>query len=224
MSITAVDATTESLVQASTDANNTLGKMEFLEMLIAQLQNQDPLNPADSTEFTAQLAQFSSLEQMANMNTTLERMETALGGNTNTQAVSYIGKVVLAEGNSLRVGSEGADSAMVSLDADASELYVNIYDGAGNLVRRLNAGEVKAGDQAIAWDGRNSAGDAVDPGLYTYEIQAVDADGSSLDAQTYVSGTVYSVGYEDAEAYLNLNGREVPVTDVVQVMDAAAEE
>lgn len=224
MSITAVESTTESLAQASTGAGNTLGKMEFLEMLIAQLQNQDPLNPADSTEFTAQLAQFSSLEQMANMNTTLERMETALGGNTNTQAVSYIGKAVLAEGNSLRVGADGADSAMVSLDADASELYVNIYDGVGNLARRLNVGALAAGDHAIAWDGRTSAGGAADAGLYTYEIQAVDADGESLDAQTYVSGTVYSVGYEDDAAYLNLNGRKVPLADVIQVMDAAAEE
>jgi flagellar basal-body rod modification protein FlgD len=223
MSITAIDTTDTATAGAAANANETLGQTQFLELLVAQLQNQDPLNPADSTEFTAQLAQFSSLEQMTNMNSTLQRVEATLGGNTNTQAVGYIGKDILAEGNSLRIDARGADPVRIHLSEDASVVYVNIYEKTGSLVRRIEAGAAEAGDHTVAWNGLGNSGGKLAGGTYYFEIQAAGADGREIGTQTYVQGTVSAVTYENNKAYLDVNGRQIALTDVLEVKSAATE-
>lgn len=217
MTISAVQSVTATETQAVSSDNSTMGKTEFLELLIAQLQNQDPLNPADSSEFTAQLAQFSSLEQMTNMNHTLTSIGESLGANNNFQAVTYIGKQVVAEGSGLLVESDRIDPILVSLDTDASNLNVNIYDDSGAFVRRIEAGSVEAGSHSLAWDGKNSLGNTVSEGWYAYEIQAEDSDGGAIDAQGFVSGTVSKVAYEGSVAYLNVGGQKVSLADVIEV-------
>ena len=217
MTITAVESVTTAEIQSAATAGDTMGQTQFLELLVAQLQNQDPLNPADSTEFTSQLAQFSSLEQMTNMNTSLTQIGKSLGTNNNFQAVGYIGKEIVAEGNTLWVDSESIDPILVTLDTDATSLYVNIYDDSGDLVRQINAGSVAAGNHNLSWDGNNSAGNPVDDGWYSYEIQAEDSDGDGVEAQSYVSGTVSSVAYERSAAYLNVGGQQVALADVIEV-------
>jgi flagellar basal-body rod modification protein FlgD len=217
MSISAVESATTTETLSLTDSNESMGQTEFLELLIAQLQNQDPLNPADSTEFTSQLAQFSSLEQMTNMNSALDSIRDTLGGNTNTQVVSYIGKTVVATGSAVEVGSDGVDPILVSLDSDAESLYVNIYNGSGNFVRQIEAGSAEAGNHSITWDGTDSSGSSVSQGWYSFEIQAVDSSGDDIDAETYVSGKVLSVAYEDGSAYLNVDGRRIALADVIEV-------
>ncbi|MBI9085895.1 MAG: hypothetical protein JEZ11_20010 [Desulfobacterales bacterium] len=223
MTISAVQSAISPEAQNVASDNSAMGKTEFLALLIAQLQNQDPLNPADSTEFTSQLAQFSSLEQMTNMNDALTGIGESLGVNNNFQAVTYIGKEVVAEGKSLLVDADGIDPILVSLDTDASTLNVNIYDHSGAFVRRIEAGSVEAGSHSLGWDGKNSLGNTVNEGWYSYEIQAEDSDGKAIDAQGFVSGTVSSVAYEGSVAYLNIGGRQVSMADVIEVTTVAGE-
>ena len=211
-----LNSTFDSYTAGSTSTSDSYQDL-FLTLLTTELENQDPLDPADSTEFTSQLAQFSSLEQLTNMNSTLEEVVDSLASTVDTQAVNYIGKEVVASGSTIEVDSDGIDPILISLDGDAATLYVNIYDSSGDFVTQLEAGSVEAGNFAITWDGTDKSGNTVSQGDYTYEVQAVDSDGESVEASSYISGTVTAVSYEEDGTYLSVNGSLVSLADVIEV-------
>lgn len=199
----------------------SLGKDEFLRMLIAQLENQDPLDPMEDKEFISQMAQFSSLEQMQNMNANLEEN---LNWNyllsqtiNNTMSTSLIGKDVKASGNQFYL-DEGSDAALnFKLDAFAAEATISVYDGAGELVDTIKVHNLGAGDQTVRWDGLAQAGDRAPMGEYTFEVSAKTVDGKDIYATPYIFGKVDGVQYVDAQAYLVVNGAQVPLSDVIEV-------
>jgi len=114
-----------------------LGKEDFLKLLVEQLKNQDPLNPMESTEFTAQLAQFSSLEQLTNMNESLEYSQLYQSSINNAQAVGFIGKTVKATGDSINVKDGISNQIQFDLARDAETVNIHIYDSSDNLVNIL---------------------------------------------------------------------------------------
>ena len=124
--ITPTDSNALSAETQSSAPIKILGKDDFLNLLVTQLQHQDPLNPADSTEFTAQLAQFSSLEQLNNINDNLENMEQFQASVTNSQAVSYIGREITARGNSVQLESGQPAECQFELEADAALAVISI--------------------------------------------------------------------------------------------------
>ena len=146
MSVSSVDnilanissTSSSSKTSAGTAAGGTLGKDSFMQLLVTQLQYQDPLNPMDNTEFTAQLAQFSQLEAMENMNETMEAMAVLQSSLNNIQALSFIGKTVNATGNTIEYGGSAVDLGY-SLDDDATTVRVSIYNEDGTKVRTLSA-------------------------------------------------------------------------------------
>lgn len=180
-------------------------------MLIAQLKNQDPLNPLDGTAFTAQLAQFSSLEQLQNINTQLgsfTRQQQSLSGS---QAVSLIGKEVLARGNTVQAaGSPVALS--YQLAGDAAEGMVRIYNAAGEFVDALSFRNQKQGLNTLTWSPPSSLS-----GVCTYEVIATDRAGRAVGADTLVQGEVTGVNYRDGAVTLSVGGREIAYGDVVSV-------
>ena len=148
----------------TSSASNVLGKDDFLKMMIAQLQHQDPLNPMDGTAFTAQLAQFSSLEQLQNINTQLTsftQQQQALG---NTQAVNFIGKKVLAQGNTFSANGN-AVTLGYNLAADAVSGQVQISDASGQVVDTLSFKNQKQGLNSLTWNNPSSA-----TGTYTFAV------------------------------------------------------
>jgi len=209
-------------------ADQTLGKDEFLTLLVAQLQNQDPMEPMDDTEYIAQLAQFSSLEQMQNMNDNLEEnlnwnyllMQTI----NNTMSTSLLGKEIKASGNQFYLGSESDGTLQFKLAAYAATTTINIYDGSGNLVDTLQVQGLGAGNQTVNWDGILQAGDRAPTGEYTFEITAETSDGTSVTVTPYIFGIVEGVEYEDAQAYLIVDGAQIPLSDVVEVGEATSDE
>jgi len=120
MSIIGLEPVTVDSSTFQTSEDNTLGKDDFLNLLITQLQNQDPLSPMDSTEFSAQLAQFSSLEQLSNVNENLETLLLYQGSLNNSQAVSFIGKTITASGDSVLITDGIPDNIHFELAGDAS--------------------------------------------------------------------------------------------------------
>ena len=127
MTITSVsDVYSQASTTTSTNAT-VMGKDDFLSLLVAQLQNQDPLNPSDSTEFTAQLAQFSSLEQLQNINDTLAGFEVYQSTLNNIQSSGFIGKTVTASGDTLSVTNGMTDPISVELDRNCQTAYIQIY-------------------------------------------------------------------------------------------------
>jgi flagellar basal-body rod modification protein FlgD len=204
------------------EASKTLGKEAFLTLLITQLQHQDPLNPADSTEFTAQLAQFSSLEQLSNVNENLNALKLYQASINNAQAVAFIGKQIVYTGNRLEVKAGQPSACEFELSAAARRAAVSIYDATGNFVADIQLTALDAGKQSVAWDGRDRNGNPVADGDYTFEVQAEGADGEKLTVTTFSKGTVGGVTFEDGVTYLMVGRSKVAIGDVTQISQAPA--
>jgi flagellar basal-body rod modification protein FlgD len=217
-SITSVDSSSA----AQTYGNSALGKDEFLNLLVTQLKYQNPLEPMDDTEFVAQLAQFSSLEQLSNINTSLEssaQLDYVLSQTiANTMATTLIGKEVIAEGNSIMHTFEESDTLSYKLGGDAADVEIKIYNDAGTLVRTVNLEDVESGMNTYSWDGKDDAGNNLAAGDYTYEISATNSDGAAVTAETRITGMVDSVRYEDGQGYLIINGQKIPFSDIIEVI------
>lgn len=205
----------------SSAAVKILGKDDFLNMLIAQLQHQDPLNPADSTEFTAQLAQFSSLEQLSNIHDSLENMEQFQASLTHSQAVSYIGKEITAAGSGLHLGDGQTAACHFELEAHAAMTAVSIYDVTGGFVNSFETGPLGPGRQSAIWDGTDFNGNRMPAGPYSFEIQAVDTTSESVTVRPLMSAMVTGVSFKDKTAYLMTELQSVALDDVVDVLEAS---
>ena len=200
--ISAVDPGLVSAGSQTTRAPAELGKSDFLNLLIAQLQNQDPLKPLESTEFTAQLAQFTSLEQLTNINSNLQQLQHSQSLMQDNQAVDLIGKMIDVRGNRLSIKEGAAGEIHFDLKAPARAVLVNIYDSNGNYVRTVESQFMGAGENTLLWDGKDQFGYLLPDGRYTYEVMAADGDGRPIDAVPYVSSQVTGVSYEDQAAYV----------------------
>jgi flagellar basal-body rod modification protein FlgD len=196
---------------AATPQTNILGKDDFLKLLTTQLKHQDPLNPMEGTEFTAQLAQFSSLEQLNNINTSIEQLTASQTSMQNAQAVTLIGKTVRAAGNVLDLRAGGEQEIHFSLEGDAVDLLINIYDASDRVVKTMPLGARRAGEQSVTWDGRDNNGGQLPGGRYTYEIAAVDAADVPVGAQSFATGVVQGITFENGRAYVLTDSQTFPV-------------
>ena len=223
ISITPIDASAPRAETQTSSPAKVLGKDDFLNLLVAQLQHQDPLNPAESTEFTAQLAQFSSLEQLNNINDNLKNMELFQTSMTNSQAVSYIGKEITAWGNTVQI--EGGRSAECHFElADSAALAaISVYDVSGAFITSFETGPLSSGRQSAAWDGTDRNGNPVAPGLYRFEVQAVDADNQAVRATPLMSAVVTGVSFKDQMASLITGLQTIAIDDVIAVSEVQSQ-
>ncbi len=199
-----------------------LGKDDFLKMLLTQLRYQDPLNPMKGAEFSAQLAQFSSVEQLANINETLMN---SIDGNyllstsiNNTLASTVIGRDVKAYGNQVYWGGDGSVPLTFELQGEASTVTVEVLDANGKVVRRLDLDDPGTGLHEVVWDGKNQDGESLEEGVYTFRVEAKDADGGTVAATTFTSGTITGVRYTDRGAVLMLGQIEIALSDVYEIL------
>jgi flagellar basal-body rod modification protein FlgD len=206
----------EATTTGSTESKDDLGMNQFLTMLVAQLKNQDPLNPMEGTDFTAQLAQFSGLEQQFAMNENLVSIQEALSGKENDGIIDYIGKTVKVNDDMIVAKDGQVDSGIYTLE-DRAEVTIYIYDDEGLEVRRIYNGWQDAGEYDLEWDGNNNSGDAVTDGTYTFEVQAKDPEGLFVSYNSYVTGEVTGVTYNKGIAYLMVGDWVVAPSNVVEV-------
>lgn len=200
-----------SATSATTKAASSLGKDAFMKMLIAQLQNQDPLNPMDGTQFVAQLAQFSSLEQLTNLNETMGALPTYLGTSTNAQMANLIGSQATAQGNAINLTGSSA-KITYRLPSDIQSGTIKVYNSNGLQVDTIKIGSQKTGLQSTTWNaGSQSAGE------YTYEISAVDRNGKEVTVEKMISGQITGVSFKDGSSYLTINGQEVAFSKVASI-------
>jgi flagellar basal-body rod modification protein FlgD len=193
-----------------------LGSQDFMRLLVTQLQNQDPLEPQKGTEFTAQLAQFSSLEQLVNVNSMLAQLASLQAAVANTQAAGFIGQEVTAAGDEIAVSEGQASGAEFRLDHAADDVKITIRDGAGSVVRVIDLGGADAGTHAVEWDGLNTAGSPVPDGTYHMEIEAVSG-GDQITALPLVRGIVDGIDFDQEGTFLLINGRRVALGDILGV-------
>lgn len=219
MSVVGLDQVGSTATETNEPKASAMGKDDFLQLLVTQLQNQDPLSPMDSTGFTAQLAQFSSLEELQNINETLSGVGNSQTILTNSQAVDYIGKQVQAVGDRLHLNEDEPTPVEFNLHQDSAGVYVKIYNQYGEFVQDIDAGPMSAGQQRLEWNGLDYQDQQAPVGTYRYEVMAVDAEGNTSSVTSFTTGTVSGVYYKNGLAYLLTSDQEIPLGDVVQVYE-----
>jgi flagellar basal-body rod modification protein FlgD len=178
--------------KSSSATPDIMGKQDFLSLLVAQLKNQDPLNPDEPTEFTAQLAQFSSLEQLFNLN---ESMETLAASNANSDqfaTLQTIGKNVAYQGSTFEYGGDGEVELGYQLDGDVADARIAIKKN-GYTVAVLDGNELGSGNHFLRWDGLTSEGDPAGAGNYSFSVSVDTAQGQSVAASPLVKSEVTGV-------------------------------
>jgi len=223
ITITPIDSNANAGDAPSSPPVNILGKDDFLNMLIAQLQNQDPLNPTDGTEFTAQLAQFSSLEQLSNINDNLQNMGQFQASLIDSQAVSYIGKEITAKGNSVQLESGRPVECYFELGANAALVVISVYDASGGFVTSFETGPLNSGRQSAAWDGTDNNGNSASAGLYRFEVQALDAENQNLSVTPLMRSVVTGVSFKDQTASLITDLQTIAIDDVIAVSEVQSQ-
>lgn len=200
--------------------DSEMGKEEFLTLLVAQLSNQDPLNPMEDKEFTAQLAEFSSLEQLTNISDGIDSLVSADTSNQMLTAVSFIGKQVLAQGDTLSLINGEASSVYMELESNVAGGLVNVFDANGNLLYTQEFGARTAGTYEFVWNGLDYNDQQAPDGMYYVAVGAVGENGESVMVYTDVAGTVSGVQTEDGVNYLRLSdGRIVDFMNIKEVIN-----
>ena len=205
---------------SSTTKTNSLGQDAFLQLLVTQLQYQDPLSPMDDKEFVAELAQFSSLEQLTEINTGIENLASIGETQQLMGAVNFIGKKIEATGSAVGLTDGKATPVTFTLPDDAETCLVNVMDSTGTTVRTVDLGATKAGEIEFTWDGKDYDGNVMEDGQYQVAMTATDADGNILKATTTMTGTVTGIKQESGSYYLDIgNDRYVAFTDITNVIN-----
>lgn len=210
---------------ASSAVSSALGKDDFLELLVVQLQNQDPLNPLDDKEFIAQLAQFSSLEQMSNVASGIEALTETVSRQDSLSAVSYIGKNVVADGSSVTKLDSGITPLYFTLEDTAATVTINVYDQNNNIVQTQTLNSMQAGEYTFSWDGLNYNGQEAENGQYKVYFAAVDATDKAVLVDTKVVGTITGVSKTtDGISFRLSDGRTVEFDDISMVTQGVSAE
>ncbi len=191
----------------------------FLQLLVAQLQNQDPTNPMDSSQMTSQLAEINTVSGIQQLNTSLSSLSTQLSAGQNAQAALLIGSTVLAPGSSAAVSSGNAPQLGVTLPAAVSDVKLTITNSAGKVVNTLDLGAQSAGTVPVTWNGKDSSGNTVADGTYTITASAT-TNGQSATATALVASQVQGVVQQpDGNPSLSLaNGKTVPLSSVGAIL------
>ena len=175
--VNGVSSLFENYQPTATTKGNELGKDEFLNLLVAQLNNQNPLEPQENGEFIAQLAQFSTVEGIGELNSSMGTLLSNYHSSQALQASSLVGRKVIVPTDKAVVDTSETFKASLVLPESSNNVYVNVYDANGSAVNRINLGAQAAGSVSFMWDGKNAQGVEMPPGTYSFEAQASFADG-----------------------------------------------
>jgi flagellar basal-body rod modification protein FlgD len=210
-----------SAADAAMKASTGMNKDDFLKLFVTQLQNQDPLNPQDSTQFLSQLAQMTQVEQAYNTNSNLTSMLNQGVYNATMSSVSLIGKQVEAPGS--QVGLQSGSSAAINfnLGSPASQVTVKVLDSNGATVKTLTGGAASAGAGSIAWDGTNDAGTQQASGVYSFSVSATDASGTAVTSTGIIKGKVDGVDMSGTIPILSIGNVKLSLTDITSVSGGA---
>ncbi|MFH1674182.1 MAG: flagellar hook assembly protein FlgD [Pseudomonadota bacterium] len=197
--------------------DDELGRNQFLKLLVAQLQHQDPLNPLDGTDFAAQLAQFSSLEQLFDMNKVLAGIQQSLDTQGSENVLDYIGKTVVSGDNDTIFVSDGKPVGGTYNLETGADVTVRIYDSDGFEVCTVPCGRQDPGEYSVGWNGTDSNGNIVNDGDYTYTIEALNKQGYAIPVKSYLVGEVTGITYSNGKSFLMIGDKLIAADNIVEV-------
>ncbi|AKU93022.1 flagellar hook assembly protein FlgD [Vulgatibacter incomptus] len=203
---------------ASADrADSSLGKDDFVKLLMAQLGNQDPTSPMDSQAFVAQLAQFANLEQLQGIGSRLDSLLIAQTSSNQTATASLVGRELVYRTDSVHLDGVSGANVMAELSAPASTVTVTVTDSTGKTVRTIRLGAAEKGSFTYGWDGLDDSGVPLPAGDYKVRIAAADEKGKSVSVEqrgrAIASGVSFANGYPE----LIVAGRRIKLSDVVEI-------
>lgn len=216
-------ATAGASASHTTTSAPSMDRNAFLQLLVAQLSHQDPLQPMEGTEFVQQLSQFSLVEQAITQSNQLDVLSTQVRGLSNNEAVGLVGSTVTVRGHGVAYDGVSATTANVTLGAPAAKVTATLRDADGRVVRTMELGARGAGPLPVTWDGRDDHGQPAARGTYTLSISATTADGRAVDVTQDVTRTVARVSFDHGYPELILeNGASAPISDLVSVAGRTA--
>jgi flagellar basal-body rod modification protein FlgD len=222
-SATTPAASVASSTSSITGPSQPLGQDAFLKLLMAQIQNQDPLNPVQGTEFVTQLSQFTMVEQSVNQTSQLKTIGSQLTGLSNSDATNLVGKTATVSGSGMTWDGVFATTSNVTLSGPAQDVKVSVSDSQGNVVRTMDLGAEPGGALAVTWDGKTDAGQPAPKGNYSISATATDASGQPVGVSQTATGVVTKVSFDQGYAQLTLStGAVVPVSSLISVGSAPA--
>jgi flagellar basal-body rod modification protein FlgD len=192
----------------------------FLTLLTTQLQNQDPLQPLDSSQFTQQLVAMTGVQQTIATNQNLEQLLALTQSSQSANVVNYLGKTITANGNTTSLAG-GQANWQYALPKDAANVTLTIMDAKGNTMLKT-AGNPAHGAHGFAWNGTMTNGLKAADGIYTLSVAATDSAGAQVTVNTQITGPVGSIEADSGQQFLVVGANKVRVTDVVSVNNGAS--
>lgn len=223
--MTTVNPATSAATAASTRGTQASSQLAnnfetFLTLLTAQLQNQDPLSPLDTKDFTQQLVQYSGVEQQLRTNDLLQTLTTMTQASAGATAVAYLGKTATANTALARLEPSGSASWDYQLPRAARSTNIRVVDSANRTVFSTT-GELAAGSHAFSWDGRTQAGTRAAPGTYRLVVEPVGADGRPVAASISQTGEITGVDMSGSVPLVRLKGADIPLSAITRIGLAA---
>lgn len=221
MNLTGVTAVSADATAAASSTELAANMETFLTMLTTQLENQDPLDPTDSSEFTNQLVQFSQVEQQINTNENLENIVDVNASTVLSAALAYVGLDVETLGSNFSV-EDGEGAFTYVLSEEAETVTVQILDDKGNTVRNFDSDETSSGRHSFTWDGKDENGTELGDGIYQVVVTYTNSEGDTAAATTLISGEVTGMEMYEGEPILLLGDVPVQMVDVVSALSENA--
>lgn len=199
------------------DASSELGQDAFLKLLVAQMKHQDPLNPQANEEFIAQLAQFTSLEQLMGVNSSLNDLYAATTSMNNASMTQLLGRDVTAFSNVVPYGGDGPQEIYWNSPAECDRMSVTITDADGKMVARQEFDQMDSGEGSWTWDGTDVHGVQVPEGQYNVTITAFDGNGQPLEVRSMIKGMVNEMSYKTGSPVPYVDGVEITIGEILRV-------
>ena len=218
-SLTNVSSTLPQSSATTTSGNSkkVLSQEDFLNLFVTQMRYQNPLEPMDNYQMGSQMAQMTSVESLNNIYEAVEKLAANQTSWSNLQASGLIGKKVEYQGNTLSLEQGTASEASYQL-ASPGKVLLQVYDGAGNLVWKSEAGFKDTTKQKIEWDGRNQRGVQVPDGSYRFQVTAVDGNGSAVSVTTRSVGKVSGVSLENGSSSLQIGKNTISLSGITAIL------
>ncbi len=216
------DASALDAANTSTYGGQDLDREAFMSLLTTQMQNQDPLSPMANEEFIAQLATFSSLEQLMGLNTMFQSVSLGINSLNNAAMVDLVGQSVVAQGDTFAFDGESQE-LMFDAESTTSTSTITIYDEDGSVVYSGEIGAVDEGESSWTWDGTDNDGQPVEAGTYSFDVTGVDSEGEDVEITELIHGVIDEMDFSSGSPEPSVNGISVDLSALVRLTTAEAE-